>query len=99
DLSTGRLQIGLVLAGTAAEDPEVTRATEAALPHWRALYASMGIDLEFSWWEYPEGNLRAPGVGSSEHYRAISESTPVRSVNVVIVPELRGSGDIYGMSG
>lgn len=99
DPTWGRLHASVVLTGELATDPEMLRAIHVAADHWAAIYAAFGIELEWELFEYPRGELYAPSLGSAEHYEAISSSTPLRSVNVVIAEQITGFDDIYGMSG
>lgn len=99
DPTRGVLRASVVLAGEVARDPELVGATQAAIEHWAAIYEHHGIELRWEITEYDEGQLEAPSLGSAEHYEAISASTPLRSVNVVIAERIVGFDDIYGMSG
>ncbi len=98
-LGRGDLAVNLVLAGSAAQDEELIRATEEASVIWEDLYATVGVQTHFDWWEYPEGELPGPGLGRGADYQAIAASTPLRSVNVVIVAEMVDGEGIYGMAG
>lgn len=98
-LDQGTLEVNLILAGTAAQDDELIRATEEATVVWEQLYADMGVQTRFEWWEYEEGELPGPGLGADAHFEAMAASTPLRSVNVVIVAEMVDGEGIYGMAG
>lgn len=99
DPTHGRLHASIVLTGDLRTDPEMLRAIQVAADHWSAIYGAYGLELEWELYEYPVGDLHAPSLGSAEHYEAIADSTPFRSVNVVIVERISGFDDIYGMSG
>lgn len=97
--SGGRLEVSLVYAGSTAQDDEIARAVTAALDVWRDIYASVGIELIVEEYEYGNGALAGPGLGTGSDFESISSSTPIRSVNVVIVPEMVDGDGIYGLSG
>lgn len=99
DLTSGSLLASVILTGGVADDPELLRATEAALDHWAAIYARHGIHVRWELFEHPTGDLRPPSVGSEADYEEISAATPMRSVNVVIAERIVGFDDVYGMSG
>jgi hypothetical protein len=94
----GKLHAVIVYAGASATDDDLKAATEDAILQWEALYAAIGIDLTTSFSEHPNGDLDPPGFGSASDFVAISESTPLRSVNVVIVPEV-SIDQVYGIAG
>jgi len=98
-LAGGVVHASLILAGAAAQDTELVRATEVAIERWQLLYALQGISVEVTWYEYDNGDLPGPGLGAAGDFIAIAEGTPLRSVNVVVVPEMRNGEGIYGMAG
>ncbi len=99
DPTSGILRVALVFAGSTADDADLVEATREAVEHWRALYATAGIELDLTELEYPEGNLEPPGAGSDRHYLQIAEETGVGVINVVIVPAIVGVEDVYGIAG
>jgi hypothetical protein len=99
DLTSGTLQVAIVFAGDTGQDPELVDATRSAVEYWTELYAAAGITVEAIETDYPEGQLQPPGIGSDEHYIAISEATGIGVVNVVIAPSIIGVEDVYGVAG
>jgi hypothetical protein len=97
DLSGGVLQVDLVYG--AAFDADVLDAIDGAVDHWREIYAQIGIDLDIVEYDYPSGDLAAPGSGDAADYIAIAETTRFRAVNVVIVDDIVGQSDILGIAG
>jgi hypothetical protein len=99
--SGGKLDVNIVYAGGTDQDPELVAATEAALEYWTEMYAAIGIEPVFSTSTHQEGKLPPPGEGAAAEYEAIADSTPLRSVNVVIVPFIDGyqGQGLYGIAG
>lgn len=98
-MSSGAVHINLVYAGAASADTELARAMVGATAHWQTIYAEMGITVTFEEWTYDNGDLPGPGLGNAEDFRAIAASTEVRSVNVVLVPQIQDGDGLYGMAG
>ncbi len=70
-----------------------------ALEVWRGMYADIGIELVETWYQADADFLRIPGDGSREAYEAISDATPLRSVNVVLIDEITQGAGLYGIAG
>jgi len=98
-LQGGELDVAIAYAGSVGDDPTMVAATEAAVEHWRDLYAPLGITLNVEYYDYSVGQFEAPGVGSGADFEAIAEQTPIRSINVVIAEQITGLTDVYGITG
>jgi len=99
DLMSGTLLVNLIYAGATSEDEALKAVVAEAMSVWEAIYAASDITLEFTEGEYAEGSLPAPGSGAPGDYHALSSSTAIRSVNVVLVPTVYESEEILGAAG
>lgn len=99
--SEGAIDVNIIYAGGIDQDPDFVAATEAAVEYWQEMYGDVRIVPRFSYQTYSDGDLPPPGEGAANAYTAISDSTPLRSVNVVIVPSISGyeGQGLYGISG
>lgn len=95
----GLVEVGLVFAGGASENADLLEAVDEARATWRDLYDAVGVDLIFTEYEYPSSDLVPPGLGSEEDYRAISDASGLRRVDVVLTEAIDGFEDVYGISG
>ena len=98
-LDNGLVHVDLVYVNGAGDEPDWVDAIEQASERWRSIYAEIGITVEFESWTWDSGDLAPPGYGNAQDYVAIAESTPFRSINLVITPEIAGQSDLYGIAG
>lgn len=98
---SGVLDVNIIYAGGTDQDEELVAATEEAQVIWTELYDRIGITPRFRTDTYSNGKLPPPGEGSAEDYIAIAGQTPLRSVNVVILPYIDGyqGQGLYGIAG
>ena len=100
DLTGGVLAIDLVYAGTLEDDPALVAATEAALDHWRDIYAAIGIELDVVEREWDGASkLTSPGYGDSDLYREALADKPPRSVSVLVIDKVTDVAGVFGVSG
>lgn len=100
DLTVGTLQAEIVLAGSTGTDTELIAALDEAVDHWKDLYEAVGITVETSQttWQTADA-LSAPGHGDGQTYEDIAAATGLRTVRIVVVENIAGYDDIYGISG
>lgn len=98
-LENGLIHVDLVFVNGAGDEPEWVDAIDRAAERWRTIYADIGLTVEFESWTWDSGDLAPPGFGNAQDYVAIAESTPFRSINLVITPEIAGQPDLYGIAG
>lgn len=99
DFSRGTLHASIVLAGGLAEDPELVGATQEAAEHWASLYEQIGVHLTWELFDYDDGDLGLPVYGTEPAFEDIATLTPLRSVNIVIAPQITELRDVYGIAG
>jgi len=99
ELEAGDLDVAIVYTAGLEEDEALWDAVEGAKPVWQDLYASMGVDVTFEGFTYDVDDLEPPASGTESAYVAIDETTPVRSVNVVLSPEISGFPSVFGIAG
>ena len=89
-----------IIYGTGIQDDSGTiAALEVAEEVWRSIYGDVGITLNFEYFTYDVTELSGPGQGDAADYRQISSETSLRTVNVMLVQEITGGSEIYGMAG
>lgn len=107
DLTSGVLTVDLVYAGTLEDDPVIVAATEAAIEHWRDIYAAIGIEHQASGielvvveraWDGP-ARLSSPGYGDADLYREALADKPPRSVSVLVIDKVTDVAGVFGVSG
>lgn len=100
DFEAGALKVNVIYAGSTRDDPEVVEAVATASDIWRTIYAQIGIELDIEYFDWDgAGVLQAPGQGDLEAYDEISEQAPFGGVNLVVVEDIAGIGDVYGFAG
>src|SRR5690606_37426044 len=98
-LTGGMLSVRVVYAGSTATDTETRDAMTEALEIVGEIYGTFGVDLDLSEGTWPEGDLAQPGQGSDADYQGITADTPPGALTLVVVPTLRDSLDVFGVSG
>jgi hypothetical protein len=98
-LTEGELLVNLVYAGGVDEDTVFMGGMETVLSKWRELYAQAGITVVIEESTWPDGALEPPSMGSEEEYIAISAASSLRTIDVVIVPEIALWDNLYGLTG
>ena len=76
--------MNLIYAGETAADDEVRAAVTSAVELWRELYEDAGVILSIEEKEWAEGALPKPSEGAPGEFLAISEDSPIRTLNVYI---------------
>lgn len=100
DLSRGTLALNLVRYASAADEPALDAALEVALPHFLDIYEQVGITVELTEVSVDGELLLPPSIGDEPAYQALSEGFPVRSVTLVLTPDIVGGADgLLGFAG
>ncbi len=102
DLGAGRIQVAVVFTGGAEDDLELREAVRDAKEIWTELYATVGMEVSFGddrGFAVPD--VGPPAFGDEAAYREIATQTGVPYVNLVISPEITGTGleQIFGIAG
>jgi hypothetical protein len=100
DLAAGAVRARIVYVGPVVGDAAVIAATEGAVEVWRDLYAGFGVELEVRFDTLGlDEPLAAPGEGSVEVYEAVSGSSDLREVTVLVTDVLDSQAGVQGFSG
>lgn len=98
---SGELRVSIVYTEGLDRDQGLRAAVDEANDIWRDLYGSMGIDIVFNDYAFPDDDLLPPAFGEEQAYIDIAADTAPRSVNLVISEQIQGDGldDIFGIAG
>jgi hypothetical protein len=99
NLEEGELLINLVYAGGVDEDIAFMGGMEAVISKWKEIYEQTGIALSIVESTWPDGELEPPSMGSEEEYIEISSNSSLRTIDIVIVPEITVWDDLFGLAG
>ena len=99
NLEEGELLVNLVYAGGVDEDTVFMGGMETVLSKFAEIYEQTGITLSINESTWPDGELEPPSMGSEQKYIDISANSSLRTIDLVIVPEIAVWDDLYGLSG
>lgn len=99
DFTDGQLIVNVIYTEDLQDNADLRTAIGEAEDHWRALYASIGIEVGFLEYAYDVEDLLPPAFGEEDRYEDVASQTTVRAVNLVLSKRIDGLDQIFGIAG
>ena len=98
--SEGHLDVAVVYTGDLGADAGLREAVRAATSQWKELVAEHGLTLSFTPVQWPDAApTDSPAADVERTYADIAAALGPRTLVIVLVEQLFGSGDALGVAG